>query len=259
VGVHDDVKPESTAIEPLAGGSMNAVVRVGDTVRRPAGPWTPTIHRLLRHLRARGIDWVPRPLELTDDGREALTYLPGAVPRYPMPSWVWSDAVLLEAVARLAAFHDAGRDFDGSGAVWQLPPHEPAEVICHNDFAPYNLVFDDERALVGLIDCDVASPGPRVWDLAYLAYRLVPLGSPGNPDALDSDPGERRRRLDLLCETYGHDVDPSRLATTMVARLHELARFTAARVGAGAPHLIDHVQLYRDDANWLVAHFADFD
>ncbi len=29
--------------------------------------------------------------------------------------------------------------------------------------------------LRGLIDFDTASPGPRVWDLAYLAYQLVPF------------------------------------------------------------------------------------
>ena len=32
----------------LCGGNMTPVVRVGDTVRRATGPWTPTIHALLR-------------------------------------------------------------------------------------------------------------------------------------------------------------------------------------------------------------------
>jgi hypothetical protein len=35
---------------PLTGGDMTAVVRVGDTVRRTAGPWTPAVHALLRQL-----------------------------------------------------------------------------------------------------------------------------------------------------------------------------------------------------------------
>src|SRR3712207_8588713 len=46
-------------------------------------------------------------------------------------------------------------------AVWQLPRHEPAEVVCHNDFAPYNLMFEGED-LTGVIDLDLASPGPRI-------------------------------------------------------------------------------------------------
>jgi hypothetical protein len=36
---------------PLEGGNLNAgVVRVGETVRRSAGPWTPVAHDLLSHL-----------------------------------------------------------------------------------------------------------------------------------------------------------------------------------------------------------------
>jgi hypothetical protein len=37
--------------EVLAGGNMTAVVRVGDTVRRGADPWTTTIHAFMRRLR----------------------------------------------------------------------------------------------------------------------------------------------------------------------------------------------------------------
>ncbi|MFF1916255.1 hypothetical protein ACFVYE_32640 [Streptomyces sp. NPDC058239] len=36
---------------PLTGGRITkGVVRVGDTVRRPVGPHSPFVHRLLRHL-----------------------------------------------------------------------------------------------------------------------------------------------------------------------------------------------------------------
>jgi len=240
---------------------MSATVRVANTVRRTAGPWTPTIHRLLRHLHGRGIAWVPRPLGMTDEPepREVLTFLPGTVPQDPMPAWVWTDAVLVDAAARLAALHGAGCDFDTAGGCWQLPVHAPAEVICHNDFAPYNLVFDAGRAIAGVIDWDTASPGPRVWDVAYLAYRLVPLAAPANPDiGRRGDRDERRRRLALLCESYGHDLEPAEVAATAVRRLRELADFTAARAAAGPPQLDDHVRLYRDDAVWLSASLREF-
>jgi hypothetical protein len=191
--------------EPLTGGNTNIVERVGDTVRRTGGPWTPTVHTLLDHLRARGIDWLPRPLGVDDSGRELLTFLPGTVPQYPMPDWVWADDRLVVAGRMLRAFHDASVGFDPSGP-WQMQAHEPPDVICHNDFAPYNFVFDGDHRLVGVIDCDLASPGPRVWDLAYLAYRLVPLTNPGNHDGLPSALPERARRLALVADAYG-DVD----------------------------------------------------
>lgn len=174
-----------------------------------------------------------------------------------MPSWVWADAVLTAAAERLAAVHDAMSGFDLQAGVWQLPVHQPVEVVCHNDFVPYNFVFDDDRTLIGVIDWDTASPGPRVWDLAYLAYRLVPLSGPANLDGLGSDLPERRRRLALLCRAYGHGLTPVVVATTAIARLDDLADFTAARAVAGATHVAGHVELYRDDAVWLTAHLAD--
>jgi aminoglycoside/choline kinase family phosphotransferase len=207
------------------------------------------VHALLDHLHARGIDWLPRPLGIDDTGREVLTFLPGTVPQYPMPEWIWADDRLIAAGRMLRAFHDASVGFDPSGP-WQMPSYEPPEVICHNDFAPYNFVFDDRHRLVGVIDCDMASPGPRVWDLAYLAYRLVPLTGPANHDGLTSAISERARRLDLLAETYG-DVAPHNIVTTAVDRLHELAESTAARAAAGATHVAEHVHGYVDDARWL--------
>ncbi|PJJ72817.1 phosphotransferase family enzyme [Diaminobutyricimonas aerilata] len=241
-----------TEREVLAGGGMNVVERIGDRVHRPAGPWTPTVHRLLAHLRSRGIDWVPRPHGVDGDGREVLDFLPGESPDHPMPEWLWSDALLREAGLRLRRLHGATLGFDRAGAVWRMPAHEPAEVICHNDFAPYNFVVDAQRRLTGVIDFDTASPGPRRWDLAYLAYRLVPLGvgevDPGSP----IDGAERRRRLHLLCAAYG-DADPDDVLTAVVPRLRELADFSELRAPQEGAHLLGHARLYRDDADAVAA------
>ncbi|MGI8953316.1 MAG: phosphotransferase family protein [Nocardioidaceae bacterium] len=243
--------------ERLSGGNMSAVVRVSNTVRRTSGPWTPTVHRLLEHLQQRGIDWTPWPQGLDAEGREVLTYLPGTVPRYPFPIWVWEDSVLHAAAAFLAALHDETVGFAQPGDVWQLSTHAPAEVICHNDFAPYNFVFDDARALCGVIDWDTASPGSRVWDVAHLACRLVPLSSPNNADSLSSDVPERRRRLHLLCRAYGGVIEADNVLATAVDRLGDLADLTAERAARGARHVADHVEIYRDDATWLRTHLNE--
>jgi hypothetical protein len=67
---------------PLSGGNMSSgVVRVGDTVRRPAGPWTPAVHALLTHLYEAGFRGAPRPLGIDERGREVLTFIPGP------PAW----------------------------------------------------------------------------------------------------------------------------------------------------------------------------
>jgi hypothetical protein len=240
--------PESG--EPLAGGSMNAPVRFGDRVHRVAGPWTPTVHALLRHVHARGVRSLPEPLGMDDEGREVLTFLPGVVPAYPMPAFVWTDENLEAAGALLRAVHDASLGFDLAGRTWQLPAHEPVEVVCLNDVAPYNMVFVDGR-LTGLIDVDTASPGPRVWDLAYLAYRLVPIAPPGNPDLPAPPEPELRRRLALLCAAYG-DVEPAAVLAIVPERLLDLAAFSEARAGE-RPELASHARLYRGDAAWAAS------
>lgn len=234
--------------ERLSGGNWNAPVRRGNAVHRESGPWSASVHALLRHLREHGIDWVPEPLGFDEQGREVLSFLPGDVPQYPMPEWVWAERVLVDAGRFLRAFHDSSAEFPLAGTDWQQPAHEPVEVVCHNDFAPYNLVFR-QGALVGAIDVDQASPGPRVWDLAYLAYRLVPLSDPADPDVPEAVRAARHQRLGLLCEAYG-GPDADVVARAVPARLRELADMTAARA-ASAPHLLPHAELYRRDADRL--------
>lgn len=248
------------AIEvPLTGGTMSAVARRGSMVHRTAGPWTPTIHRLLVHLHAHGISWLPYPQGTDDQGREVLTFLAGTVPTYPMPSYVWTDAVLSTAGRWLALLHQASAGFDTDGAVWQIPAHDPGEVVCLNDVAPYNMVFDEEGQLAGWIDVDTASPGPRVWDLAYLAYRLVPLTAAEDTGAGAPDSSASRRRLAELCVAYAGagdrvDIGPAAVVQTAVTRLQDLADFTAARAAAGTQHVQAHVRTYLRDAVWIDEH-----
>src|SRR4051812_38808759 len=107
--------------QELQGGNMGRVVRVGATVRREAGPWTPTIHALLRHVRERGVDWVPEPFGLDPEGREMVGFVDGEVPGYPLPDFVWGEAVLTGAARRLRELHDATAGFDRVGRTWRLP------------------------------------------------------------------------------------------------------------------------------------------
>ena len=110
-------------------------------------------------------------------------------------------------------------------------------MICHNDFAPYNLVFRD-GVPVGAINFEAAAPGPRAWDLAYLAYRLVPLAPPSNPD-LPAQP-DPEARLAQLCAAYG-DIDPAAVLALVPQRLRALAET--------APPA--HAELYLADAAHL--------
>jgi hypothetical protein len=251
--------------ESLEGGYTNTVVRVGHTVRRSAGAWTPTIHRLLSHARGRGVMWVPEPLGYDEVGREMLSFVPGEVP-HDMPAWVWSDDVLMGVARALRQWHDATADFDAAHAIWNLDAHEPHEVICHNDFAPYNCVFR-ERRFAGAIDFDLCSPGPRLWDMVYTAYRFVPLMPPVDADVADGAQerspfqlSRMRARLAAFLAAYAagdahthhaHDV----VIDTAVRRLAAIAAWTeshSAKTGA----LENHGRMYRAHAQWLTGHFV---
>src|SRR5688572_17793177 len=124
---------------PLEGGWVNAIVRVGDTVRRRAGPWTPAVHALLRHLEAVGFEGSPRVLGIDEQGREILRYIEGDGPvgwPDPMPAYTWRDANLIAAARLLRRYHDAQAGFTRPApASWRWRS-DPAEVICHNDVAP---------------------------------------------------------------------------------------------------------------------------
>lgn len=97
--------------------------------------------------------------------------------------------------------------------------------------APYNLVFRD-GGVVGAIDFYAASPGPRAWDLAYLAYRLVPLTAPGNVDGIAARDEQRAARLRRLCGASG-GVAAADVVDVVPRRLDELAAFTADRLRRG--------------------------
>ncbi len=199
--------------EPLGGGNINpTVARVGDTVRRAVGTHSQTVQSLLRHLEAQGFSGCPRFLGMDAQGREALTFLPGEVGFMP---YLWDDVAPLVAAARLLRdYHDATAGFaPGPDARWGFvyPDARRHEVICHNDFAPYNLVCM-RGVPYAMIDFDMAGPGPRLRDVAYAAFWLAPLWSQGElSERARADREEGSRRLCLFCHAYGIAATPGLL------------------------------------------------
>jgi Ser/Thr protein kinase RdoA (MazF antagonist) len=184
----------------LTGGDLSVVVRVGDTVRRPAGPWSPAVHGLLRHLEAAGFDGAPRVVGLDGD-REVLTYIAGEAALAPVPA---ADEVLGEIGAFLRAMHDAQAGFGhDAGGPWQRMAGAPGggDVVCHNDLFWTNLVFR-AGTFVGLVDWDLAAPAPRLYDLASAANFWVALRPDEQCEAWGVPCERRAQRLGLLLDGY---------------------------------------------------------
>ncbi|PRY43633.1 phosphotransferase family enzyme [Umezawaea tangerina] len=138
--------------------------------------------------------------------------------------------------------HDASVDLVGTSG-WQFPAREPAEVVCHGDLAPYNVVFADGLP-VGVIDFDTAHPAPRWWDVAYAVYCLAPFSPAfGTPE-------EQWRRARLFCAEYGCPGDG--LVDRVLARLADMVRairedpaFHVQRAEEHDEHYLSHVDYIR--------------
>lgn len=218
----------------LDGGNTGGAVRVGDTVRRAAGPWTPTVHALLAHLAAQGFAGSPQPLGLDTKGREVLTFLEGETvgSKVPWPGWTHSDDTLMQVAGWMRGYHEAVADFvPQAGAVWRMGGQwRPGLVIGHNDAAPYNAVWRAGR-LAGFFDWDMAGPVTAEWDLAYAAFSWVPLHARHVVEREGfTEFGSRAARLRRFLAEYGWagtteaflDIVRARI-TAHIAGLRELA------------------------------------
>ena len=195
--------------EPLAGGIANLgkVVRVGDTVRRPASAFTDAIFALFEHLHAVGFEGVPQPLGRDERGREVLSFIEGDVPIPPFPAWSMTDQALA-SVARLhRRFHEAAATFDASRFAWsdELADPRGGIVVGHNDICPENVVFRDGEA-VAFLDWDFAAPGRQLWDVAAVMSMWGPVHDPSDPvPGMEGlDPFARAR---VIADAYGLGAD----------------------------------------------------
>ena len=154
------------------------------------------MHRVLRRVRAAGLDAVPQVLGTDDRGREILTYLSGRI--VDVDEELMTDGQLVAAVAWIRRLHDAldgALDGDEAAGPWRWFDVPDATVLGHNDIAPYNLCFEGD-ALVGVFDWDLAGPTTPAIELAQLAWSGVPLYR-------ERPAAEVARRLELLASTYG--------------------------------------------------------
>ena len=215
----------------LAGGDMNVVVRVGDTVRRPPEP--PEVVALLQWYERVGFDGAPRFLGYDDQGREILTYVEGEPAFAPVPS---SDAVV-EGIGRLLRrAHDAQAGFA-----------PPGLVIGDSDLFWTNVIFRDGLP-AALIDWELARPMTRALEVAHAATywagvrideQLVEWGIPLE---------RRGERLRLLCDAYGL------AAVERHSLLDDLIEFRRERLEGKLFRGTTPVEVIRANFGWLVEH-----
>ncbi|MGI5519501.1 aminoglycoside phosphotransferase family protein [Micromonospora sp. CA-259024] len=176
--------------EPLTGGFVADVVRVGDTVRRTPPANLDFVGALLDHLAEVDADLAPRPLGVDASGRQMLSYVAGRVPwRDREDAAFFADPALVRLAELIRRLHDACAGTPLAG---------DAETVCHRDLSPKNTVYRDSPTgplPVAFLDWDLAGPGRRIEDVAFAGWHWAVLGE-------GADPAELGRRCRVLCDAY---------------------------------------------------------
>jgi hypothetical protein len=180
---------------PLRGGAVtDGVVRVGDTVRRPARPGSELMRDVLVRVEAAGFDACPRWLGIDAEGRDILSWIEGEtfVERGRMHPYLddtagritFDDRQVTAAMRLLRRYHDTFRD----------------RVTCHGDYGPWNLVWRGGMP-VAIIDFDRVHDGPVSDDIGYALRVFLGYGWS------DETPEELVRRTRAALAAYGEDFD----------------------------------------------------
>jgi hypothetical protein len=237
------VERPDLAEEPLRGDGVTVgIVRIGDTVRRPVRPFTKTVQSFLAHLKQAGFQGAPTPFGIDEQGREVLSYVPGDVPREPLPADTASEEVLIALAGLVWRLHEAAAGWiPPTDATWSSPPgpapagltplFDEPELVGHRDYCPGNVVFRN-GVPVALIDFDLARPTTRMLDVANALYWWAPLLDPVDraPAFKDLDIPSR---VALFADAYGFHGDQRQEFVPLVARmLHRM--HVGMRSAAGA-------------------------
>ena len=257
---------EASDVELMPAGDVTeGVVRVGGTIRRPHQPQSLAVAAYLDWLEDAGFEGSPRFLGRDAEGRDVLSYVAGRCAGALPETWVQSEE-LLASVARLVRrLHNASAGYDP-----QLHPFPPryippgtvnqdaAELVCHLDVTPQNVVVRDGVA-VGLVDFDLAGPSTALRDSYNTALHWVPLRAPADmwPGWEGVDPF---RRLRIFADAYGWSQEERRrvpeLGIEAAALSHERMRHSAATLGGGWARMWDEGvgELILRRRGWLEAH-----
>ena len=231
-------------MEELQGGREGRVFRSENKVYRPRGKWSETIHSLLSYIAENGFNAAPKPYGFDDTDNEILSYVEGEVFNYPLKGNIATIEALISAAKLLRLYHDASSSFLSHHSTelleWILPSREPMEIICHGDYAPYNVVLVGSEA-VGIIDFDTAHPAPRIWDIAYAVYCWAPFKT-HEYDAM-GDLGSQSIRAKQFCDAYGLlDVVRLALVKAMTERVQSLVDHMHNEAGNGNQAFIENIR-----------------
>ena len=222
----------------LKGGRANTgnIVRIGNEVARPAYPQTASVEHFLHYLGGAGASFVPRPLGFDEQGRQRLSYIEGVAPTPPYPTWAFDEGLLTAVASLQRRLHQLARgytppadaewatsagDYFPTDALNSGPSSNRDVIVCHNDLGMTNVIVDQSRRLVGVIDFDYSRPVDRLFDIAIAVRHWAPFG---DLDIADSPVLDRVARFGLFCDVHELDFAERRRVVALAAAFLVQAR-----------------------------------
>lgn len=213
--------------EPITLSAQKGVLRTGNTVRRPAKPWSGNIAAFVRHLDGQGL-----PVErfegfCADTGEELWQFGKGELV-HPGP---WSDDALFEVGALAARLHRGALSFHpetGQAAPWYLREiGKNPKIWCHGDIAPWNMLTENGRPTL-LVDWEFSGPLDPMVELSRICWLFCQLH---DDDLMDlhhlPDAAHRAKQVRMVCDGYGlcaplrHTLLEQILETVICETAHE--------------------------------------
>ncbi len=134
--------------EELTGGRIGKIYKEANYVIRPSNEWTQHVHSFLSFMIEKGADFVPKPISISGE-KEVISYMEGEVFNYPLPEKLLTDDMIVSVANLLLKYHKCSEKYVcelTNHEQWMLPANYPVEVICHGDYAPYNITIVNDEA-----------------------------------------------------------------------------------------------------------------
>lgn len=242
-------------------GNLNTIFTDENYVYRPKTSYSFLINNFVQHLNRSGFTYSPTFIAC-NESTDVFSYISGNSIDLNELKDIQQHKQLLKALADiLKQFHDIGSSYINTHSSYFLDytGNDPLETICHNDIAPYNMLWENHQ-ITGLIDFETICPAPRSWDIVYAAYRFIGLGQERCTYLKKLNDKRQKETIRELSHYFGVCCDypfSEFFLNTLIERLQSLVNLFDREVSKDNEAFIrmkeeGHQEFYRSEIQYII-------